>query len=295
MVKQYLDRYMRDHDTEEWWTNKRVEASIKIDDLDSSVNAKVRKLPDGTYEIVFCAGLIDHLSRYAYHVSRTSLLTFAPNEVKIQDEAALQMAHMWVFMVWIDYIFHHEFAHIFCGHLELPTQCDGSTWNEFGMQPPQGDLNAPHVRQVLEAQADRFAAANIWGQITRHYKSVSRDIYSDESPKQFIEDYVYSILFMYKFLDRISAGQLSNSHPPAFHRAFIFQIFFRDTYDKLPENEKPDLCGVDIHAFVRTIYIRFFAFEGGMNLATFESKLEEAQTFFKMVSPTLRGLGLNTI
>src|SRR3989344_3536416 len=288
LVHDYCNRYLSDNDIEEWWTSNKVAAKFRIDDLDHTVNARACRLPDGSYEIVFCAGLLDTFIKYAYEVAHNSKIIFFPAKTPKRNEEALERAHIWIVFIWIDYVFQHEFAHIFCGHLELLTDAQRG-WYEFGINRGKNRLSI-HQHRCLEAQADRFAAANILAQFIRYHESIPQDLYGKPNSEQFLIDYIYSILYLYKLFAMIQGNQESDTHPQPFFRSFIFQIFFRDTYARV--SDVPKLEDKSLENLFHSCFVEFYKHEGGVDLEEFKKKLSEAQSFFNTISDSLRELKL---
>lgn len=290
-IGDYCTKYCEDSDVEEWWSNNRVIAKFRIDDLDHAINARASKSDNGEYEIVFCAGLLDAFVKYAHEVTYHSSIIFEPAKKPEKNSVALERAHIWLVMIWVDYVFQHEFAHIFCGHLELLND-SASAWNELGAPNSMTNLST-HEVHCLEVQADRFASANILSQYLRYHENISADLYGETDSERFLVDYIYAILYLYKLFESLQTKKPSLSHPEPFFRGFIFSIFFRDTYGRVPEVPKIDKKHLE--NIFRGSYIEFYRLEGGMSLERFKEKLTEAQEFFNNISPTLKTLKLSTL
>ncbi len=171
LVREYVGQYLNSADIRSLIPGK---VEFYIDDLDDTPNAYVYATSRQNYRIVFNGGLIKTLTREARLIVEGSPLIF--REVDRSNEDLVEKCHIWLLFIWIDFIFSHEWAHAYYGHLKLVA--GEAKWYELKSHEEVETSPLTHYQlQRIEAHVDRAAGVNLLGHFARYYSEVSETIY----------------------------------------------------------------------------------------------------------------------
>lgn len=244
-----------------------------VNDLNHEKTAKCKKLGDKKYQIEIAVGLIDSISNdSAGFIFRNRSIFHGIERGK--DNEKLKYANLWMTLHCVDYVFHHELAHIHRGHLALLST---PGWFEDIVRPriPQRtDLDEFEIRQYLEAEADSFAAISVWGRLVFFFRKIGSTTYGEVNASQILLDYMYSIFFLINWQQPTTQKLKVLGHPPRIFRALIFQEYLIISYEqalsqlhKLDEDEKAlfGATGDQFREFVKRVFVQFHVEQHGMS------------------------------
>jgi hypothetical protein len=291
MVREYVQRvYLNNLAPRDLYLDPNASVRFIVDDLDHVPNAYAGIARDGAYTVTFTGGLVAGLVSRAHQVAVKSQLIFPG--VDRSDEQLVGRCHVWLAFIWVDFIFHHELAHIHRRHVDLVA--GRPSWNEFNVRETAGRSElSPYVRQRLEAQADRYAAVHLLGQYGRHASSVSTSIYGQRSEKRFLRDYLFAVFYLFQYLEELEPKRAPEeaSHPSPFVRANVFWYYWKLYYPQWPH--LPPLTADELKAIVYTCFFGFYGTEYGYTMGEILRRMETVGEFMQTVRQVLIDLGLN--
>lgn len=214
-IKKMANQYFNDNEEIKslyLYKNLNIEFIVSTENTSRAYSKRQSK---NNFSVFITRDFIDELyniaSNYSNDASFMSL--FIPNFV---NKKALRN---YLFYFYVDLIICHEWAHIFCGHLDF-----------IHYQSQIGNLgflqeNSCKVNKALELEADSMAARLVLARLAANYNNINRLVFSDITSKEDIIDiwrlFVFALISLFESL----SGKNSKTHPQVSHRVFTSIMF----------------------------------------------------------------------
>ncbi len=292
LIKSHISRYLADQKFETRFSNKQANVQFIINDENYSKDVCVRKTGENDYEIVIYAGLVKELLDKSYSVVWESKGIFRNLSREKSNSEMIGNCQIYLLLIWFEYIFFHELAHINCGHLDV---LGLSNWFEIRTAVEEKSALTDYQIQRLEAQADGFAILNMIGGIyLSSWKSVSTSLYGVEDHKELLRDHLLATFYLLKVFDdlHVKEGSKNSAHQPPFTRANVCSFKLIQFYQQV--KELPVLTNEELRELVFSCSTEFFVNEYGFTATDFKNKNIIADDFIKTIHGVLEELGLST-
>lgn len=174
-----------------------------------------KRISDNDFIVSISKDWLDELWNYANNLSQDSkflnlIESTIPSSESIRN---------YLFYFYVDLIVCHEWAHIFCGHLDFKNECHRKNNTLFSN-------NEYKVAKALELEADSIAARIILARLAANYENISSLVYSSanesfSSTSQLWKLFSYSLVSIFNF----SESENSTSHPIPIYRIYTSIMF----------------------------------------------------------------------
>lgn len=271
------------------YRNPETIVTFRVDDINHQSNACVCRTAQNTYEIRVFAGLVRELKNYSERVIDSYPNLF--QSLDRRDKKKTDIAHSYLFYLWLEFVIFHEWAHALCGHLDFKAEVH--EWYEMENEKFSAKALDDQTCQSLEAEADSYAAKFALASFSTRWEGLAKEFYPNRDGRAVLRDYLAAVLLLFRFFEelRLKAEKPRNTHPIPFNRAFIFLAFCLGEYGKIPglpalsSQEKEMLFGVTAVEF----YVKYLGIESGAYLLM---SLEAAQ-FSASVEATIQEIRIS--